>query len=261
MLSSVNFTLLLTFAIASSSANAATPFHACYEDKNAFPYIVGNSETILAQPGVIPEIILALGRKIPELKVQLLRMPWKRCLISLQAGMTDVVVASYSADRAGYAAYPMLYGQLDTTLRFDTRSYAIYKLNTSPLQWDGQKFSQLNGAIGTPLGYSIVDDLKKMGIAAEESPSASNDFQKMQLGRVAAVIAQEKVGDLLLRQERFGNIVKLTPLFTKKDYYVVLSKQFASQHAGLVQKIWQAVSELREQEMDDMLLKYVNLGN
>ncbi|MFZ6873277.1 substrate-binding periplasmic protein [Undibacterium sp. Di27W] len=260
MLSSVKTVLLSSLALFSANA-AAVPLQACYEDKNAFPYIVGNSEAILAQPGVIPEFIQALERKIPELKVSMARMPWKRCLNSLQNGKTDVVVASYSQERAGYAAYPMLNGQVDSSLRFDTRTYAIYKMRASPLLWDGQKFTQLYGAIGTPLGYSIVDDLKKMGIAAEESPSASNDFQKMQLGRVAAVIAQEKVGDLLLRQERFGDIIKLTPAFTKKDYYVVLSKQFAAQHAELAKKIWQAVAELREQEMDEMLLKYVNMGN
>ena len=229
-----------------------------YETEEVFPYYVGTGEVIAAKPGVLPELVMQLGRRIPGLKVEMSRMPWKRCLAQLQGGEVDAIVGSFKPDRLANGVYPMKNNSPDPAMAIDVRSYHLFKLKGSPVQWDGQQFFELHGAVGAPLGYSIVDDLQKMGVKVEQTRSAAVDFQKLGLRRLAAVAALEKVGDYYVRLGRDGDIVKVQPALATKEYYLMFSRQFMQKHPDTAARIWKTLSEVRDKDIDALIVKYLD---
>lgn len=228
-----------------------------YEVEEVFPYYMGSGEATPPDPGVTPEMLRLLEHEVPGLRVQLQRMPWKRCLVQLQDGEVDAVVASFKRERQQAGAYPMKGGEPDPALAIDVRAYYLYKAGDSALNWNGQQFAGLAGAIGAPLGYSIVEDLQKKGASVAESRSAATDFQKLLLGRLAGVAAFEKVGDFHMRKARPGVVVRLGTALATKEYYLVFSHQFMRRHPTLAPALWRGLARIREQQADALFLKYL----
>lgn len=232
-----------------------------YEDRELFPYYLGAGPSIPEQPGLSIEMVRLLATQIPELDIVLQRMPWRRCLNNLQSGDADALIASYSDERRSIGLYPMRSGKLDDGARIDTRRYFFYVRRGSAVTWDGHKLSGSERPIGAPNGYSIVDDLKRSGHSVEESPSTLNDLSKLVLGRVGAVAAQESIGDFYWRHRTHNfqaQVIKLPVPISTKDYYLMLSHQFAEKHPELTTKIWRAVRQIREKHADAILSRYLS---
>ena len=236
-------------------------FRASYEDKEQPPYYMGESTEVLPNnPGVAVEMVAQIEKKIPELKIQLLRQPWKRCLSELKDGKVDGIFnASFKSERLEMGAYPMKEGQEDATRRLTTIAYSLYKHKEGKIGWDGKNFTNLRPEerIGAPLGYSIVGDLQKMGVSVEESKSTITNFNKLELKRLAAVAAQDITGDALLQKgQEFKDLVKVSPPLVSKPYYLMISHQFIQKYPGMAEKIWEAIATMREQEMETIAKKY-----
>lgn len=242
------------------AAHSAEPvlLRFAYETKSVPPYFIGEGVQIPAKPGVTPELMRLLETKIPGLKVQLQRMPWKRCLSSLQTGESDAVVASFNKERSALGQYPMKGAQPDPAFRIDTKAYFLYAHANSTVSWNGRQISGVAGAIGAPLGYSIVDDLKNQGLAVEESKSARQLLEKLSLQRLAAVALLERVGDAMLQDGQFPQIIKHPAPLAGKEYYVLLSHAFVAKYPGMANRIWQAVAQLREQEGEALMRQYLS---
>ena len=59
-----------------------------------------NSSRIPENPGVAVEMIKLLESKIPNLKITLIRRPWKRCMLILKAGIVEGIFnANFKPER------------------------------------------------------------------------------------------------------------------------------------------------------------------
>lgn len=247
---------LLFFSLQCSAEVVTLRF--AYEDREIFPYMMGEGSTVPDKPGATPEIVKRLQKKVPKLKIELQRMPWRRCLDNLLQGESDAIVASFSQERTLNGVYPMKNGHPDPAFRLGTSSYSLYKMKSSALNWDGAKFSGLTGSIGAPMSWSIGDDLKKLGVTIDASPSTQRDFQKLLLDRVTGVAALTEFGDYLLEQAEYKNVVQVGPALVAKNYYLLLSHQFVGKHPELSKKIWQALAEIRDTEAHALIQKYLD---
>jgi len=256
----IGWRLLLAslFATTLPCAAQSVTLRFAYEDREIFPYMMGEGQAIPDKPGVTPEMVKRLQKKLPDLRIELQRMPWRRCLDNLLQGESDAIVASFNEDRMQHGVYPMKNGQPDTALRSGTSSYSLYKLKTSSLGWDGTRFTGLTGSIGAPMSWSIGDDLKKMGVTIDASPSTHRDFEKLLLNRVAGVAALTDFGDLMLEQPKYTDVIKVTPALASKNYYLLLSHQFVAKHPAMSGKIWRALAEIREHEGRSLMRKYLH---
>ena len=242
----------------------AVELKVAWENAPQPPYYMGKGTKIPALPGVAVEMVMMLEEYIDGLKVVPQRLPWKRCLKSLQLGKIDGTFnASYKKKRLEFGFYPTkdgtLNGAVDPSFRITTIQYCLYAKKDSKVSWDGKKFNNLTGAIGAPLGYSIVGDLEKLGAKVDTSPSTQNDFLKLNKNRVAAVAAQGITGDALLSSfpKKFSELHKLEPPLKTKPYYIMLSKQFVGKHPDLAKKIWATIKIIRETRLADIAKKYV----
>ncbi len=84
-----------------------------YEDKQLLPYYAGNNADIPPTPGATIEH-LQQATAAADISLELLRMPWLRCLQLLEDNLVDALVAAYSQERAHYTHYPTnTHGQPD----------------------------------------------------------------------------------------------------------------------------------------------------
>lgn len=252
----LSFTCIMLFMCYGVTANARDLTIAC-ENKQDFPTVMGNSTKVLPKnPGMGIEAIYRLEKRL-NIKINIKRLPWKRCLAEMERGHVDgLFTASYKEKRKKYGRYPEVNGKVDPSRRFTSASYALYRLKGSDVQYDGKNF-HVKGKVGAPLGYSIVDDLKKKGLTVDESPNTMNDFKKMIKGRIKAVAALEMTADyyLMVNQKLNEKIEKILPLIVEKPYYFMLSHQLYKEDKAFAEKFWDTLADIRRDPTFQKLLK------
>lgn len=242
----LSFICAMLFICYGITANARDLSIAC-ENKQDFPTVMGNNTNVLKKnPGMGVEAIYLLEKRL-NIKIKIKRLPWKRCLAEMEKGHVDgLFTASYKEKRKRFGRYPEIDGKVDPSRRFTSASYALYRLKGSDVRYDGNNF-HVKGKVGAPLGYSIVDDLKKKGLIIDESPNTLNDFKKMVKGRIKAVAALEMTADyyLMVHQDLNEKIEKILPLIVEKPYYFMLSHQLYKENKALAEKIWDTIADIR----------------
>lgn len=173
-------------------------------------------------------------------------MPWKRCLEQLKANEVGGAFAvSFSPARMAMGQYPGG-AQPDARARMHVDRYVLVRKKGSTLDWDGKKFSNVNGAIGFQLGYSVGDFLRAQKVPVDEgSQRASELAQKLIAGRVAG--AALGGGDAVsLMNGPLARQLEVLPLpLIEKPYFLMLSHALVASNPQLAERIWKAVEEAR----------------
>lgn len=246
---------VVALLVATADAGAAETIRAAYEDRELPPYYMGNSTEIDAQaPGVSVEMMREAAKEL-GVQIQFVRMPWVRCLKSLQRGEVDMVFnASFKEDRLEAGVYPMVDGRPDPARRIATVAYNLYRLKGGPVAFTGKAITGLDGPVGAPSGYSIIDDLKRMGVATEEAVENSTNFKKLVSGRIAAVATLDVSGDALIKD--YPTIEKVSPPLVTKDYFVLVSHQLYGAKPDLAERLWRKIADVRERNGAALYAKY-----
>lgn len=246
-----------------ASSAEASSITLAYEDKTQPPYYFGDTDQVPdVNPGVAIEMIKLLEQRIDGLEVELVRMPWKRALLSLKSDRVDgVFKASYKKERLKYGWYPTTNfkheGPIDKSRRMTIMSYSLYQLKESLFSWQGE-WQDLKGKIvGAPLGYSIVESLQKQGIHVEESMNTDSNLRMLMARRFDLVALQTVTADGKLIEhkniKKYAGIEKLKPPLTSKPYYLMLSNGFVQAHPILAQRIWDELKLVREKHLISLL--------
>jgi polar amino acid transport system substrate-binding protein len=240
-----------------SGANAADlTVNVATGDIANVPRILGEGSTLHEPPGIQIELLMKAARQV-GINVKITRLPSKRVLDNLEKGQSDAAfIFSYSEDRAKYAAYPMKKGNPDSARKIYNVGYAIYKQKNSPLEWDGKKFLNLKGVIGSMLGWSVSEELSKMGLKVEEVKTHKQNLEKLKLGRVDAVVGPEEVIDYLILINDYKNLEKLQKPYSEKPYFVIFNKKFKDKNSEIIEKLWDKIGEIREKTISELMPKY-----
>lgn len=228
-----------------------------YPDVDASPYQVGDNDSIADPPGIAVEIIASAIKEV-NLKVKFWRLPNKRIKKYLKNGEIDgAFLLSYKNERKDLGVYPMKDGRLDSARRVATVSYSLYKRKGDGLQWDGQNISGIgNRKITANKNYSIVKDLKKLGVEVEEVYSTKRNFVLLMKGRVAGAAVHGVTGDAIISKEDYSEIEKIRTPLSVKDYFLMFSHQFTTKHSDIAEKIWTKIGEIRESKTKKIASKY-----
>ncbi len=231
-----------------------------YEVKSNPPYYLGSGTDIdWEHPGIVVEVLKSLEDAL-DVEVRFIRNPWERGLRLLEANEVDGVFnASFRPERMEIGVYPMVDGEVDRNKRTFVNSYYLYTLSDSPLEWDGGQINGLTGEIGATLGYSIVGDLQDMGVSVYEGPGQLDNLRVLVQGRIAAVADIGTMTGPLLEaySSEFEDVVRLEIPLSSKDYYLLLSHQFVTDHPELAQAVWDEIERIRESgEFDQIAENY-----
>ena len=219
------------------------------DDTPGSPYIIGGGTSFDEQkPGIEIELYNLVAKHL-NLQVTFKRFAWIRCLQLLESGHVDgIFPASYKPERMPLGAYPMKNGKVDSSRKTRDNTYYLYKLKGSPLKWDGQRITRLEGAIGVPVGWAIAGDLKDMGVAVADIHLPASSMQMLLHKRFAGLALLETVADAYFREktEEYNTIVKLSPPLKSKAYYLMLSHQFIDRQPEMAEKIWNTIAEIMQ---------------
>jgi len=161
----------------------------------------------------------------------------------VEKGKADGVInASYKKDRAVYAMYPMLNGELDYSRRLhDGKSYYIYKNRKSTINWDGKKFSDVDGAVGAVVDFAVIEDLKKhSNIKIETQTTKIALLRDLAQGKLSAYAGLITDVDVILKEHsQFAKrIVRESLPIRKKEYYLIFSKKNYQDKKVEMEQIW-----------------------
>ncbi|WP_137937862.1 transporter substrate-binding domain-containing protein [Chitinivorax sp. B] len=215
----------------------------CYEGEDVFPWILKSKKGLNI-------IMMEQVAKKSGLKLEMTAVPWKRCLNDLQSGTMDgAFAASYKADRAEFSAYPSKDGKPDPARRMMFDSYSLYRLKGSSVGWDGSKFQNLSGPIGTQPGYSVIDVLKQAGAQVDDGAKTADDtLRKLVSNRIAAAALLTPEGDnsIATNSEFTGKLERVPTPLVEKPYFLIFSKPFQAKYPSTANQVWDAVASVRE---------------
>lgn len=221
-----------------------------YEPVDNFPFYLGEGDKInMKKPGTSIELLLFVAKKL-NFKINFSRLPWKRCLMDLKTGTLDGVFhSSFDPMRLEFGLYPFKNQAVNQEQYMIENIYYFYVLKDSPLEWKDNKLINLKGSISVPLGYSIGAHIKKLGYQVEETINSRHSFLQLKLHRVAVTAVYNTIGDKLLEDYEFKDVVKrIEPPILNKKLYLMLSYSFVKKQPLLAEKIWQTIAEVRESE-------------
>lgn len=236
--------------VGTSVFSHATTLKFCYEDKQLRPYYFGNSADIPADlPGATIEHLRLLVRKVPDLQLELRRLPWKRCLQQLEQGEVDALIASYAKERETLGKYPKRAddptGLPDSSRAFSEHQTCLVSKPGVSWRWDGQKFSGIDQVvIARPLGYAPLKTSDQSKISIHYTLSGAMDLDLLEGGRVNAIttlcrIAGKPAEAPYLKKRHLQ--VLYPPLYSNTGY-LVFSHAFYKAHKNQAEQLWQLLS-------------------
>jgi len=223
-----------------------------FQDVDNFPYELGEGDDPIdtEKPGISIELLQLVAQRL-QITIEFKRLPWKRCFIEMQKGEIDgVFSASFKPERVEFGAYPMQAETVDSSRKIYTMSYMLYAGTGADIGWDGKAFATPSKKIAVIRGYSVIDDLKNMGIAIEEVKNTYVALKWLKKGIFDAAALLELSGDAALTKyaDELSGIEKLPLPLTTRDYYLMLSYQRVRQSPKLAEDIWNTMKAVRESE-------------
>ena len=227
-----------------------------YADEELRPFAMGNGQQRPNPPGIYIDLINQIASEL-GITVSYQRQPTKRAQHLLKTGELDSYFSLSSRQaRLDLGHFPMHNGAPDASKRIGAIAYHLYKLDKSRVDYDGTTIKNVGGPIGVNLGYSIADDIRKMGLAVEEVKSTEANLKKLQLGRIAAFAGQDVDTDVWLEHKDYANIVKLPLPLASKDYFLLFSKQYLAVHPDTAHKFWTRLGEIRDETVKKLAPMY-----
>jgi len=250
---------LIGLLLLSSPALATVPLKFCYEDKMLFPYYLGSGPLIPAQrPGASIEHLELLIQKVPQLQLEMVRMPWKRCLAALANNEVDAVIASYHQERTEFARYPLLQQQPDPKRAFAEHHTCLVSRQDAEWSWDGQRIIGGNEiVIGRPLGYAAITSPVGQKFQMHYTLSGTMDLDLLKKGRINAVTTLCNInGQQFTAQFIVDRGLKVLhpPLYSNTGY-LVFSIDFYQRQQALADSLW---NQLALDKGSEIYQRYLN---
>lgn len=234
------------------SALAANVLRFCYEDKQLRPYYFGDNNQIPTErPGATIEHLQLLTGLIPDLELQLERLPWKRCLAKLANGDVDAIIGSYAKEREKIGRFPLNeQNKPDKNRAFAEHQTCLVTRADAKWSWDGRKFIGIDQVVvARPLGYAPLQSPEKQKIVMHYTLSGTMDLDLLERNRVNAIttlcrIAGENAVTPYIQDRALK--VLMPPLYSNTGY-LIFSHQFYNQHSAVAEQLWQLLAQHRGQ--------------
>ncbi|QNM97943.1 substrate-binding periplasmic protein [Chitinimonas koreensis] len=225
-------------------ASAAEPtWRFCHEDNETYPWILKEREGLYAA-------LARIAAKRADARIELVELPWKRCLTDVKSGAMDGVIgAGFLVERCEIGVYPGEECRADLNQRLYIDRFPLYRNRNSALQWDGKKLLGQTKPIAVQPGFVAARVLKQMGVPIDETDKQPYQIlRKVAAGMVDGAILQAPVADPLLREiTDFGNAIERMPVsFQEYPTFLVLSHQRFNADPKRARAIWQAFVQTRD---------------
>lgn len=233
--------VLQTTNIDITATPQSTTLRFCYEDKQLLPYYTGNGQGIPDMPGATIEHLRLAATKV-GIALQLVRLPWLRCLQQLEDNSVDALVAAYDESRAHYTRFPAKPdGTADPARAINQLGLCLAYRYDNPLP--DKLAAKKEITVSRPLGYRPIPfpDLTIL-IPAH---SAAQALELVISGRVDATTVLCQLNGVNTQEQQISRIpvVLLYPPLYQSDGYLMLSQRFYQHYPDLAENLWQALPQ------------------
>lgn len=196
-------------------------------------------------------VLLRMVARETGVNIRMVALPWKRCLAELAANTVHgAFAASFKLDRLELGRYPPgADGKPDPAARLHLSSYSLYRARGNPLTWNGVRFEQLSGQIGTLAAHSIIDLLREKGVPVDDrSKSPLETLRKVSMGRLQGAALQTSRAEYVLSQnpDVAAGLERVPVLLDERPYFLMLSFKLVEQEPALSELLWKQIERVRE---------------
>ncbi|QBL09464.1 amino acid ABC transporter [Rheinheimera sp. D18] len=236
-----------------SSSDATLTF--CYEDKQLLPYYAGNSSNVPELPGASIEHLRAAATAT-GVNLQLVRLPWLRCLQGLEDNSIDALIASVETERLHYTVYPKLAnGEPDTNKAFNQLGLCLAHRFDNPIE------NKINNetehiTVARALGYRAISMPNNASLIGVHSVQKALDL--VVSGRVDATTVLCQLNGINAK-ERYLNLLPVQlmyPPIHQSFGYLMLSNSFYQRYPQLSEQLWNALPKTLDKAR---YLEYLNV--
>ena len=218
----------------------------CYEDKQLLPYYAGDGAVVPEQPGATIEHLRRATAQV-GIELELIRLPWLRCLQQLEDNSIDALVAAFDTTREHYTVYPKQPdGTPDTAKAINQLSLCLAYRYDNPLIKKLQQQQPIT--LSRPLGYRPIPFPPQTTLVPAHSPEHALDL--VISGRVDATTVLCELNGIKAKEQHLEQlpVLLLYPALYKSDGYLMLSNGFYQRYPELAERLWQALPATRDKE-------------
>lgn len=231
-------------ALSTISQAAPLRFLVGYPTTSHPPYYLDDGTDIPTNnPGYSVEIMQALGKKVKEVKFQLVRCEFNDCLQQIKSGKLDGLFnVPYREEWLFTGKYPFTKAKVDPRQKLYREEYALYRVKDTRVSTDGGQIYGLKGksVILTQIN-AVEDKLKEYDYPLIHKATTTESLQTLlQREAPAAVLIVNHVEALARKHAELAEFISraMEPIYTE-DYYLMLSRQFYAKKPWLAEKIWE----------------------
>jgi polar amino acid transport system substrate-binding protein len=259
------FSLVALALLAPATALAATPevLRLCYETEDSKPFWGTVADHRMPGQGLLLDLIQSAAKQA-NLRLELQRQPWKRCILQLQQGQSDGIFAAiWQPERDLWGQFPGRDAQSDAPVQRNYRlwqvDYPIIVRNGGTLEWNGKQFSGTKNGLSAPLGYVANQQLAALGVLAKSTYNAEIALNLIARGRLDGYVLERQIARSHIRNLGLqAQLAFLPKPLLEADWYLPLSHQFYRQHPQVAQRFWQALGEQREARAAELTARYLS---
>ncbi|NEX61121.1 substrate-binding periplasmic protein [Noviherbaspirillum galbum] len=221
----------------------ADPMRLCTDERRSASY----ASPGLARPGELQANIEAAARDL-GMRATLTPLPWRRCLELMRAGEMDGAVGiAFLPFTQEIARFPMQAGQVDKTRALGVARIVLVRRAGSDVAWNGPRLGHAGKPVAVAAGMqAIIDAVRHAG--GEVDYGAKTDelnLKKLVQGRADLAAGYEYDLAPLIREKYAGEVEMGQKSLRETHYYLAFSHRFHDANAGLAERMWNRLKEIR----------------
>lgn len=221
--------------LASAEGNGREPLQICIADFEVPPFTAPDREGLAQQA-------LRQAAHLQGREVTFVARPWRRCFVETAEGtFHGMLPVAYSDGARQLLSFPEVGGRADARLQLDSIRVLVMRSRGSLADWDGQRFSGVQGPILYLSGLKALDDyFAHSGLLIDSSARDVDALGRMLLRKRSnvAVDLEARVRGLM-QQEQFRSSIEVLPkpLF-ELPVYLAISPALQTAQPDFVAQLW-----------------------
>ncbi len=227
------------------------------------PYYLDSGTEIPANnPGYSVEVMQEVGKRVKEVRFQLVRCEFTDCLEQIKTGKLDGFFnVPYREHWLFTGKYPFTKAQVDPRQKLYGEEYALYRIKDNRrVTTDGDRIYGLKGqSVAVKTDSPVIPLLEENNYPVVSFATTTEALQAMLQREVpAAVLVAEHVETLARMHPELSDLISRAEYsLYEEDYYLMLSRQFYAKKPWLAEKIWTEQTKVQQELAEKLANKYI----
>lgn len=226
------------------------------------PYYLDTGEQIPENnPGYSVELIQALGKKVKEVRFELVRCSFEECLQQVRTGQLDGLFnVPYREHWLFTGKYPFTKAEVDPRQKLHGETYALFRVKDTRVSTDGDRLYGLKGgSVAVKHNSPVIPLLEENGYPVETFNTTTEALQSMLRRETkATVLVVEHVEALARMHPELTDLISRAQYsLYEEDYYLMLSRQFYAKKPWLAEQIWTEQTKIQRELSEKLENKYI----